>query len=220
LNYFSHYYFDHIPGEADHNFGLSFPDLVRNFIRGKRLKPLHESAIHYEKYPMLSRGTQKHFTRDAQFHGSEYFKSTEEKLNRILQPVFQSLEIGRYWFASHLLAEMMLDRVLMKKHPQLLDNYYHDMAKANPKDIADYLQISEITEHDPFFERMERFMSSQYLRQYVHDPALIYSLNRIYIFTGAGSEWSKEQYTELQNTIPEAESIIFESLDHLMQEMK
>jgi len=220
LNYFSHYYFDHIPGEADHNFGLSFPDLVRNFIRGKRLKPPHPSAPQFEKYPLLSQGTQKHFTRDTQFHGSEFFKTTEEKLNRLLQPVFQSLEIGRYWFASHLLAEMMLDRVLMKKHPQLLDNYYLDLQNANQNAIADYLHLSEITDQDPFFERMERFASSQYLRQYVHDPALIFSLNRIYIFTGAGSEWSKEQYTELQNTIPQAESIIFESLDHLMLEMK
>lgn len=220
LNFFAHYYFDHIPGEKEHNFGLSLPDFVRNFAKGKKLRPLADHVLQDVRYSMLAQGTQKHFTRDARFHGSEYFKATESSLTALIKPVFQKLDIARYWFASHLLAEMMIDRVLMKKHPQLLDNYYTDLQTADTGTIAIFLGDLGMDDLSTFQERLGRFNSSQYLRQYVNDPALIYSLNRIYIFTGAGKEWSKEQYTELQKLVPEAESLIFESIPDLLLEMQ
>lgn len=220
MNYFSHYYFDHLPGEETHNFGLSLPDFVRNFVRGARLKSINPEDHKNTDYPLLILGTIKHFERDKKFHGSDFFQSTEERLNRVLKPVFESQDIRRYWFASHLMAEMVLDRVLMKQQPALLDQFYTDLDMADTEAIKDFLSTKGVSDLNVFEDRVNRFKTSQYLRQYLHDPALIYSLNRIFIFTKAGEEWTEEQYSELQKTIPEIEGIIFEKTNDLIEEMK
>lgn len=196
------------------------PDFVRNFVKGKRLKPEHLPQNPSEKLALIVTGTHKHFERDHQFHTSEYFAKSEADLKEIIKPVFQKLDIGRYWFAAHLLSEMMIDRVLMKQHPEMLDRFYHDLQATENQVIHEFLLLSNIEETEIFLQRLERFTSSQYLRQYVHDPAMVYSLNRIFMYTGAGEEWSKEQYVELQAMIPEIENTIFESLNHLIAEME
>lgn len=219
MNYFSHYFFDHIAGREEHNFGLSLPDFVRNYVKGKKLFP-PDAKSEKSEFSDLMEGTQKHFSRDRVFHNSEYFKKTEHQLKLIIRPLFQSLDIGRYWFASHILSEMIIDRVLMKMQMPLLDLYYSDLQKADLGHILRYLNDNGIHDTSTFEDRIYRFTTSQYLRQYVNDPALIYSLNRIYIHVKAGNEWSKSQYETLQKAIPEMESIIFDSINDLIDEMK
>lgn len=220
LNYLSHYYFDHLPGEENHNFGLMIPDFVRNFLKGRKMQYLNEEEIETAPQPLIALGAHKHFSRDKQFHQSAYFKNTEGKLTEILKPVFQDLGIPRYYFASHLLTEMMIDRVLMKQEPGMLDQFYGDLSKAGTAEINEFLVWRGIEETQTFQERVQRFSHSQYLRQYVHNPALIYSLNRIYIYTGADQEWSTEQYRRLEQLIPEMESQITNTLIDLKTEMK
>lgn len=219
LNYFSHYYFDHIPSEPNHNFGLSLPDFVRNFIKGKKLKPEHIPLFEDPQFRLLAEGTHKHFERDHRFHNSAYFKQSENDLKAILLPVFKELKIGRYWFAAHVLSEMMIDRVLMKQHPEMLNRFYLDLQNSDGSTINTFLNACGIEDVETFETRFERFQSSQYLRQYVYDEAMVYSLNRIFIYTGAGEEWDKNQYSVLKDTIPQVENTIFESMDRLMADM-
>ncbi|MCC7296953.1 MAG: hypothetical protein IT244_01365 [Bacteroidia bacterium] len=219
MNYFSHYYFDHRSNDALHNFGLVLPDFVRNFVKGHKLKPEHTEIVTHENHISLKEGTKKHFHRDHVFHNSESFKQLEHELNTILKPTFQKLDIPRYWFASHLLSEMMIDRVLMAQHPGMLDDFYAQLLAADMDIVSTYISACGVKDIAAFTERVNRFNTSQFLRQYAKDEALIYSLNRIYIYAAAGVEWSKEQYTELQKHVPEIENRIFESMDGLKQEM-
>lgn len=216
VNYFSHYYFDHLQGEDLHNYGLVLPDFVRNFAKTK----LKASAlVANEEHAMLSIGTEKHFKRDHVFHGSAWFKEAEEQLNRRLQPLFKAQDIARYWFAAHLLAEMMVDRILMKRHPEILDSFYKDLVDADYGTVHSFLEMNGVADVDRFKDRFVRFTESQYLRQYEHNTALVYSLNRIYIFTGAGTEWSATQHRALEDAVPLIEEEIEMGLPTLMEEM-
>jgi hypothetical protein len=117
------------------------------------------------------------------------------------------------------MVEMILDRVFMKDKPELLDQFYSDIENADLVNIANFLSTKGISDQSVFNDRLARFKKSQYLRQYVNDPALIYSLNRIFIFTKAGEEWTSQQYDEMQKLIPELEAIIFENTSILFEEM-
>lgn len=217
LNYFSHYYFDHREEEL-HNFGLVLPDFVRNFVKSKRLQPIleNEDSEHLE---LLRIGTNRHFERDKKFHASGFFTRVSDGMTNIIKPVFQEVNIPRYWFASHLLTEMMLDRVLISENKEMADAFYRDLELANTGVIDMFLQNRGIDETGVFFERVTRFNQAKYLLQYVKDEAMVYSLNRIFMFTGADTEWNTEQFEALKMVMPDLESLIFENLNSLRQEM-
>lgn len=218
LNYFAHYYFDQHPTSELHNTGLVLPDLVRNFVKGKKLKTQHLTPEIVEKYPDLSEGTMKHFSRDSRFHGSQYFQFSNEKINRVIAPVFKRIDIPRYWFAGHLLSEMMIDRVLIKKHPEMIQQFYTELEKTHQPLIHDFLGMNA-DETTLFEQRMDRFLQARYLEHYVHDSAMAFSLHKVFVYAGAGPDWTDLQQKEIEMIIPEVESIIFESLNDLIQEM-
>lgn len=219
LNYFAHYYFDQHPTSELHNTGLVLPDFVRNFVKGKKLKSQHITAELQEKHPELSTGTLKHFDRDARFHGSEYFQFSNEKINELIAPVFKANNIPRYWFAGHLLSEMMIDRVLIKQHPDMILQFYSELENAQQHVIHDFLAMTA-DETQLFEQRMQRFLQARYLEHYVHDSAMAFSLHKVFVYAGAGADWTDLQQKEVENIIPEVESIIFESLNALIQEMQ
>ena len=219
LNYFAHYFFDHIEDDAYHNFGLSAPDFVRNFIRGKKLKRIKPEDLGHFPSVRLAEGSRKHILRDNSFHASAFFNQMEQQVNQALKPAFVELDMQRYWFAAHLLSEMMIDRVLMKQHPSLMDQYYIDLEQTNLGEVSLFLKGQGIDDTSDFETRMSHFIDVQYLKRYVDDEALTYSLNRIFMFTGAGEKWTDSQFRGVQAVIPEVELLIFENMHILTEEM-
>lgn len=219
LNYFSHYYFDRHDASQIHNFGLVIPDFVRNFMKGKRLKPGPVGTAHSDDLQMLHTGALKHFERDARFHNSTYFHTVTGDLGQILKPAFEQAGIPRYWWGAHLLAEMMLDRVLILQEPELIRDFYRDLKDSDDATVRDYLEMAGLHEHSDFFMRLDRFRELQYLMRYVEDDAMVYSLSRVYQYAGVSPEWTREQSLLVAPVIPELENRIFESLPNLMEEM-
>lgn len=219
LNYFSHYYFDRHDTSEIHNFGLVLPDFVRNFMKGKKLKPGPAEAMRHEDLQLLHTGALRHFDRDARFHGSRYFQRVSHELGQVLKPAFAQAGIPRYWWGAHLMAEMMLDRVLIRQEPVLINDFYRDLELSNEAVIADYLHLAGLPDHADFFSRVERFRNLQYLKRYVEDGAMVFSLSRVYMYAGVSAEWTEAQSRLIIPVIPELESRIFESLPDLMEEM-
>lgn len=218
LNFLSHFYFDQLEKNAEHNLGLVLPDLVRNFVQGTKLAPLH-AAEESEPLEWLRKGANQHFARDKRFHASAYFEETGKRMTSLIKPVFVDAGIPRYYFAAHVLTEMLIDRVLLKEEPTLGPDFYHDMELADTGITTQFLQKQGVIGVDAFHERFIRFKQAKYLLQYVNDDAMVYSLNRIYMFTKADSEWSSGQFASVRAVIPAAESVIFENLSELKKEM-
>ena len=219
LNYFAHYYFDHLPGKEHHNLGLLMPDLVRNFLKGQRLKPDNYQLIDHPESALLHQGALKHFQRDKHFHGSEFFKAMSAEVGQIIKPIFEKHQIPRYWFAAHIISEMMIDRVLIRQEPVLISQFYSDLQQTPPPVIHTYLSASQIGDTADFITRLNRFCELRYLMQYVHNPAFAYSLSRIYFYVGVSPEWSENQSIGVQSVLDDIENLIFVNIPRLIAEM-
>jgi hypothetical protein len=194
------------------------PDMVRNFLKGRKLEPTDQPA-HTDEQEWLRIGSNKHFERDKRFHGSHFFKTNTHLVTQKLRPVFQSANIKRDWFAAHLLTEMMIDRVLIAEIPLLAEQFYKDTESASHVSIADFLIHRNIDETEQFLQRLNRFNQAKYLLQYQHNKALVYSLNRIFIQTGADTEWNENQFNLLEPVMEEIEIIVLDNLQNLKNEM-
>lgn len=220
MNYFAHYYFDYLPGAVHHNLGLLTPDFVRNFLPGNRLQPDKFTPSLHPETEALHQGALKHLQRDKRFHQSAFFKEVTPQITGLIKPVFQEYRIPRTWFAAHLIAELMIDRVLIKQDPDLMSRFYSELQQTRADVLDAYFGALGLHGADVFRQRLHRFCELRYLMQYVHNPAFAFSLSRIYQYAGVSDEWTDAQSNGVQSVLDEAESLIFVKMPQLMEEMK
>ena len=219
MNYFAHYFFDHSHHSEIHNFGLVLPDFVRNFIKGKRLKPSPQKAFEHKELQLLHEGTLKHIDRDAQFHGSKFFKEASVQLGNLIRPAFIEAGIPRVWWGAHLLTEMMLDRVLIQENPVLIGRFYEDLENTSETIVGMYMEQNGIAETTDFFSRLARFRELRYLLRYTEDEAMVFSLGRVYLYAGVSAEWNHQQAAPLIPLMKPAENAISTLVSQLKDEM-
>jgi hypothetical protein len=214
LNFFAHFFTDHEEARYHYNAGLVLPDLIRNFLPGKRFRKEIVVPEHLDNDDVqeLFLGSCRHLERDKQFHRSEFFKQGEAELRTLFKEHNLGNQIPRIWLASHLVLELMLDRVLMKQHPELLDRFYESMEKTESRALDQLLHASLQSTDPVFHSRWERFVELKYLYHYTDDDAFTYSLMRIYMGAGVSGEWNSEARNAMNSLIPAAEERIFENL--------
>ena len=211
VNFFGHYYLDHIPNNPKYNFGILTPDLLRNFTANLYDKNL----LHHLKDSDWQTGVLKHFERDKHFHQSIFFKDTYQACHEITKSTFQKSNIPRFYFALHVLIEMILDKVLISRDENKLYEFYRQLELCH-NEIPDLLE--QINHQNPnlFLERYNRFLDSKYLFKYLHDSGIVYGLNRIYIQVNAYQlEWNEEQKIELEKLVSIIETVIHSNIINL-----
>jgi hypothetical protein len=125
----------------------------------------------------------QHLKRDAQFHDSIFFNQVYSQIHPQAKQAFSDSGISRFWFGTHVMIEMILDSVLIEKHPDTLIQMYQDLEKSmNHLDI--HLSIIEHKNPDQFILGMQKFLESKFLFKYKSE-GLIYGLNRVYRQVGA-----------------------------------
>lgn len=194
MNFFSHFFVDHISGNHPYNTGLLLPDITRGRIDGFR-KP-------YEKTDTIGqqfyRGCQAHYYADKQFHGSTFFTEMSAKALDCLNKAPFSPAVHRKWFIAHILTELMIDRILVGQYRNLLDEFYQSLSTAGDEHLSHFLLYFGMKDIDSFFEFFNHFRSVQYIHYYTDNNKFVYSLNRIVIRAGVGS-LSEEDQTVLLN---------------------
>ncbi|MBU6324227.1 MAG: hypothetical protein KJS92_01970 [Bacteroidetes bacterium] len=216
MNFFAHFFTDHQEARFHYNAGLVLPDLIRNFLPGKRfrLELVQQEHLNGEAHELFL-GSCRHLERDLQFHRSDFFEQGEAELRMLFKEHHLGKHIPRVWLASHLVLELMLDRVLMKQYPDLLDRFYQSLESTETRALDQFLHAS-IQARDPLFhERWKRFVELKYLYHYTDDDAFTYSLMRIYMRAGVSGEWNAEARNAMNSLIPAAEACIFENLKFL-----
>ncbi|MDX5319839.1 MAG: hypothetical protein LPK45_02135 [Bacteroidota bacterium] len=179
MNYLSHHFFDSLL-DPHHNTGLILPDWSRSasgrrklIWTGKDDDPLHYHAI-WE-------GCLKHYQADDWFHDSPFFLELSAELDRTFE-IFQEdglFQSQRKWFLAHLLAEMLLDRLIIEKHPGALDHFYHDLKSVAFSDLETFLLQAGKEEIGHFPQVHKGFIESEFMRYYASDRGLVESLNRV-----------------------------------------
>ncbi len=197
MNFFGHYYLDNIPNNPKHNFGILTPDLLRNFTANLYDKKL----LHHLCDSDWQSGVLKHFERDKIFHQSIFFEDTYQVCHEITKNIFQKTNIPRFYFALHVLIEMILDKILISQDQNKLHEFYEQLELCK-SEIPGLLK--QINHQNPnlFLEKYNLFLESKYLFKYLNESGIVYGLNRIYNQVNAYKfDWNEEQKVELEKLV-------------------
>ncbi len=218
MNFFAHYYFDRI-GHSAWNTGLVLPDLVKNFT-GRRMN-VEDYFRHADEQEetLLLEGSLKHIERDKMFHGSDFFRKTEEDLKQMLRQSGAWGTVPRTWFIAHLMVELLLDGVLIENNEELLNRFYQDLDDGLHPVALPLLRSDEQFPHEDFSSRSKRFLESRYLYSYTDDSRLSFALNMISKRAGVSGDWDEDQKQRISAVVADARALVNENLRLLLQEL-
>ncbi len=177
MNYFSHFVFDHIPHNSEYNCGLLLPDITRKTIK-KFYQPnskIELSSFHVE----FLNGCLKHYESDKKFHSSDFFNNHYAILNHQISHTGKFKNVERKWFISHVVLELLIDRVIVRYDQSLLDNFYFSLKNTDEINLSFFLKFYGMKNIDDFFMFFNHFRSTQYIYHYTDNIKFMYSLNRI-----------------------------------------
>lgn len=211
MNFLAHYYFDHRRNEPYFNIGLLFPDLLRNFVKGARYRYVDHPELSANALSLRS-GCEQHIASDKIFHNWSGFtngmKIAGEQFKRSAEPY------ERLFFLNHIFVELVIDKMLLNRYPDLADRLYADFRQAGSEVFVEFLDELRVDDHDRFLAGYERFMEVQYLRKYKEYSNIAYALGRICTKMGLQpfTEYQKSYLHEVAKKIEEFES---DQLDEL-----
>lgn len=177
MNYFSHFFLDKDSADSLFFVGIATPDLISTFDRSKRLKASQLHRLQASSIPpgklSFHRGVMRHFEVDRVFHSSDFFKRETVLLTRKLQKTFGKERVPRAFFVSHILLELILDRILINQHSALLYSFYRHFEHREVKDLValtEWIMQQPLPGYDAF---LKRFSEKQFLYHYAHWDFLI-----------------------------------------------
>ncbi|OWY22779.1 hypothetical protein C7N43_02500 [Sphingobacteriales bacterium UPWRP_1] len=199
MNYLAHFYLDHTDPRPHFTAGAMLPDLGRSFGKGYRIQAI-QLPPQTSTQPLLhevNAGVARHHHADKFFHTSAFFRRHFELVkSNIYKANLQSIPKYTY-FVAHVLLEMLIDRLLMKQHPQLCNHYYNALLQTNTAIIGNYMQLwgMQKKETRQFIGHFELFCTNKYLYHYQTNSGLLYGLERMYrrVMPGSFSENDKQQ---------------------------
>lgn len=178
MNFLSHFYFDRKENDPYFNFGLLFPDLLRNFIKGAKLKPKFDQTWDQKELISLDQGCTKHVYSDKIFHGWDGF---EDGMQVVIDEIRNSnIEFRKDWFIAHILVELVLDKILINRHPNLATQLYDDYEQVEMALVKKFITHYEIEGAEEFSKGFDHFMQVRYLESYREYTNIVYALGRIY----------------------------------------
>lgn len=202
MNYLSHFYFFNKPNTPYYNCGLVFPDWLGAYKRKRLSKNLIIDTANEQE---LAAGIEHHFLGDRIFHGSEYFKEHAHGIKLILEKTSMNKDLFRFSFISHVILEMMIDRLLLLKHPHLGTQFYDNLDACDDTQLLYFAQRNSSAD-EGFKTMVEKFKHYRFILGYVNTGNFVYSLNRI--IGRVGINFNESQVVELTAVIPEIENYI------------
>ena len=177
MNYFSHFVFDHKLLDHEFNTGLLLPDITRKSIK-KFYSPesTDEFLSHHRSF---LDGCLQHYETDKKFHGSTFFSKYYELLNHEISHLSDLIEVERKWFISHIVLELLIDRVIVNFQEDLLDSFYYSLEHIDENSLKTFLKFYGMKDSDEFFVFFNHFRNAQYIYHYTDNNKFMYSLNRI-----------------------------------------
>lgn len=176
MNYLSHYYIDHIPGNYYFNGALFLPDFARNYTRNFDNSILDLTPNELQ----LQLGCVAHLEADKIFHPCEFFKKYTEILLLELNNYKPLAHINRKWFLAHILFEMWLDRLLIKTNINIVHAFYNDLEKIDTKVLTNFVLRFSNKNIVPLIIHFKNFCNAKYLYGYAQNESFVYAISRVY----------------------------------------
>jgi hypothetical protein len=124
MHFLSHYYIDRGLHNGAFVFGALLPDIAPGFTKTYNSKIRFKEWELQEPSASLHAGVLRHYALDAVFHSSLAFKESCAMATQTLIGSGLDRQHYRFWFLSHILTEVLLDRQLILQNESLLDEYY------------------------------------------------------------------------------------------------
>lgn len=213
VNYLSHFYFDRVEDNKYYNLGLILPDLARSHISKLRINPYRNIEFTTEEIGSINRGCNRHFESDRKFHNWNVFVTLSQEATDAMRESGDK-ELDRDFFLSHIMIEMMLDKILLRQDPELANDFYKMINSIEMDWILKYLRYSGLQDDELFKGNHRRFMKVAFLKNYTSTENVIDMLEQVAIRTSLNefTDGQKELLIEIANTI---EPQLERSLDQL-----
>lgn len=219
MNFFSH---DFILGEGAHplmRLASALPDLWPRLPQRPlpfRILP-QLRAQGTEEADAVADGIESHLLADEAFHGHSDFHDRMDRVEREILVFWPEVEHAE--MASHILVEMLLDRVLILAHPERLASYYGCHDPAGIEAVARLGTTNEVS-RDVLATVLGFLARERFLEDYVRPDGLAMRFSRAWArtpFAGetpvpvdALTQWVSERYDAY---VPDSEVLVNASRD-------
>jgi hypothetical protein len=162
--------------------GTALPDLLssadrRVRLRSKRVEPFADGSG--SALAELAAGVLRHLADDQWFHETRAFFEVSGELSRMFRALLGPDDGFRPGFLGHIVTEILLDAVLIERHPALLDRYYAALAQIDPQTVQDAVNRMAKVPTDQIVPFLPLFCEVQFLRDYVEPERLLFRLNQV-----------------------------------------
>ena len=199
--------------------GSALPDLLPLAADRLRLRPAlveHQPTATSEE-EALRAGVLVHLATDAAFHKMPAFAAAQAEVSHILmQTPFEGIRVRRF-FVAHVLVELALDAVLLRRDPSIADDFYAAF------DAADYAGVTHWTEAavgqalPSLTAVLTRFAASRYLYQYRENEGVATGLSHL-CARARQDTFEGENYTRLVSTVGQTVTVVGKLAGALLRE--
>lgn len=146
-------------------------------LRPRQLEPWFESGDPIQAE--VAAGAARHLHDDGWFHGTRGFAEVTGQLTLLFRDRLGADDRYHCGFLGHVGMEMLLDAVLMERHPQEFERYYAVLEEVNPVEVQ--LAVNRMARQptDRLALFIEIYRQKQFLRDYFDDVSLLTRLNQV-----------------------------------------
>ena len=164
--------------------------------------------------PMLREvalGIIRHHQDDRWFHGTEAFVQTNFQFAMELRDLLPGDAGFRPTFVGHILIEMFLDGIAIRRQPDFAKRYYQAISDAGPSDIQRCVNRITGRPTDGLAPVLERFLETQFIYDYLDSDRLLFRLNQVMRRVRL-----EPLPSSLLGWLPEAEKVVESRRDELL----
>jgi hypothetical protein len=164
MHFLSHYYLDR--GRYNPLFvtGSLLPDIAHGFTKTYNSVIRKGGRTYAGDDEMIHRGVLRHYEVDALFHGSGTFRQVCTFASDTMISEGLDREKYRLWFLSHIAAEVVLDIILIRQNPGIVQEYYDVLSSVEINKLDVYLNsIVAPDEKSKIMANFNRFKEVKFL---------------------------------------------------------
>jgi hypothetical protein len=170
--------------------GTALPDWLsvvdrRVRLRGRHVEPFCTGSGAPDAE--VAAGVLQHLADDAWFHKTPAFAIASAELTVLCRAALPADDRHRPAFLGHILTEMLLDAVLIERHPERLEAYYAALAQLEPRVVEDAVNQMTRNATDRLHEFIPLFARERFLADYLDSRRLLGRLNQIMRRVGLNS---------------------------------
>lgn len=161
--------------------GSALPDLLPLAARHIRLRPalIERQPAPTAEEAALRAGVLVHLATDAAFHKTPAFAAAQAEVGHILdRAAFEGIRVRRF-FVAHVLTELALDAVLLRRDSTVANDFYTTFAAADRAGVTRWMETAAGQPLPDLTAVLTRFARSRYLYQYGEDEGVATGLSRL-----------------------------------------